>query len=197
MNIDKLSPLARTGFYLFTVIGSASLCLLLLPTRVPGMEILGVGPSWLVMWAIVWSLRGSLWHATGAGVVLGLIQDGMTFLPSVSVGTTPTHVVSLTTVSVLAFVLYKRRYVDDTIVSVSIATFLLTIISESITGLQYLAEISSRQSPAFSLESSSYLWHDRLLVIPIAALLSSLWMPVLYYPLSLCWQKMFADSKLT
>jgi rod shape-determining protein MreD len=197
MNIDKLSPSARTGFYLFTVIGSASLCLLLSPTRLPGMEILGVGPSWLVMWAIVWSLRGSLWHATGAGVVLGLIQDGMTFLPSVSVGTTPTHVVSLTTVSVLAFVLYKRRYVDDTIVSVSIATFLLTIISESIMGLQYLAQISNRQSPAFSLESSSYLWHDRLLVIPIAALLSSLWMPVLYYPLSLCWQKMFADSKLT
>ncbi len=197
MNIDKLSPLTRTGFHLFTVIGSASLCLLLLPTRLPGMEILGVGPSWLVMWTIVWSLRGSLWHATGAGIILGLIQDGMTFPPAVSIGTMPTHVLSLTTVSVLAFLLHKRRYVNDTIFSVSIATFLLTIVSESITGLQYLVEIFSKQSPALDLESFSYLWHDRSLVIPISALLSGLWMPVLYYPLSLCWQKMFADSKLT
>jgi rod shape-determining protein MreD len=197
MNIDKLSPLARTGFHLLTVIGSASLCLVLLSTRLPGMEILGVGPSWLVMWTIVWSLRGSLWHATGAAIVLGLIQDGMTSAPLVSIGTMPTHVLSLTIISVLAFLLHKRRYVDDTIFSVSIATVLLTIVSEAVTGLQYLAEIASKHSLAFSLESSSYLWHDRPLVIPISALLSGLWMPVLYYPLSYCWQKMFADSTLT
>jgi hypothetical protein len=29
----------------------------------------------------------------------------------------------------------------------------------------------------------------------IAATLSGLWMPILYYPLNLWWRKIFADSK--
>lgn len=194
MNINNLSPLVRTGLHVAIVIGSVGLCLLLLPTRFPGMEILGVGPSWLVMWTVAWSVRRSLWHATTAGIVLGLIQDAMTFAATTALGTVPTHVLSLTVVGVLAFWLQKRRYLDDTIVSVSLATVLLTIVSEVVTGAQYLLQTATEQSLAASLD---YMWTDRAIVISIAAILSGLWMPIFYYPLQLWWQKIFAATKLT
>jgi rod shape-determining protein MreD len=194
MNIDRLPPLVRNGLYLLTVVGSAGLCLLLLPTRLPGMEILGVGPSWLVMWTIAWSLHRSLWHVATAGIVLGLIQDGMTFTGTDTLGTIPTHVLSLTTVGVLAFLLHKRRYLDETVLSASIAAFGLTIVSEAITGLQYFLETAVERSPAASFDSLNYLWTNQFPLILVAAVLSGLWMPVLYYPLQLCWQKMLANK---
>ncbi len=196
MNIANLPPLLRTGLDLLVLIGSVGLCLLLLPTRLPGMEIIGVGPSWLVMWTIAWSLKRSIWHAATAGVVLGLIQDAMTFPTTATLGTMPTHVLSLTTVGVLTFWLHKRRYLSDTILSVTIATFFLTIISELISGLQYLFQITIEQSPAASIDSFSYLWTNQSPVILLAAILSGLWMPILYYPLHLWWQNMFGGSKL-
>jgi rod shape-determining protein MreD len=153
------------------------------------MEILGVGPSWLVMWTIAWSLHRSLWHATTTGIALGLIQDGMTFPATANLGTVPTHVLSLTIVGVMAFWLRKYRYLDDTILSVSIGTFMLTLVSELVTGLQYLLQMATSQSVAASMDSLSYLWIDRAPIIAIAAILSGLWMPILYYPLSLWWQK--------
>jgi rod shape-determining protein MreD len=196
MNIANLPPLLRNVLNLSILIGSVGLCLLLLPTRLPGMEIIGVGPSWLVMWTIAWSLRRSIWHATTAGIVLGLIQDAMTFPTTTTLGTMPTHVLSLTTVGVLTFWLHKRRYLSDTILSVTIATFFLTIVSELISGLQYLFQITIEQSPAASIDSFSYLWTNQSPVILIAAILSGLWMPILYCPLYLWWQKMFGASKL-
>jgi rod shape-determining protein MreD len=195
MSTAKLSPLVRNGLHLSIVIGSVSLCLLLLSTRFPGMEILGVGPSWLVMWTIAWSLHRSLWHATTAGIVLGLIQDGMTFPANTTLGMMPTHVLSLTVVGVMTFWLHKYRYLDDTILSVSIGTFMLTLVSELVTGLQYLVQMATTQSIETSIDSLSYLWSDRTPVIAIAAILSGLWMPILYYPLNLWWQK-FSDNKI-
>jgi rod shape-determining protein MreD len=196
MNIANLHPLARTGIHVLAIFVSVGFCLLLLPTRFPGMEILGVGPSWLVMWTIVWSLRRSLWHAATAGIVLGLIQDGMTFPSTATLGTIPTHVLSLTVVGVLAFLLRKRRYLEDTIFSASIAAFMLTIVSELVTGFQYLLKTAITESPEASFDSFSYVWTNQSLVILISAVLSGLWMPILYYPLSLWWQKIFAGSNL-
>jgi rod shape-determining protein MreD len=194
MNIDNLHPLVRNGLYLLAVVGSAGLCLMLLPTRLPGMEIFGVGPSWLVMWLVAWSLHRSLWHAATAGIVLGLIQDGMTFTSTDILGTVPTHVLSLTTVSVLVFMLHKRRYLDDTVLGASMAAFGLTIVSEAITGLQYLLETAIERSPEVSLDSLNYIWTNQCPSILITAMLSGLWMPILYYPLQLCWQKMLANK---
>jgi rod shape-determining protein MreD len=196
MNITNLHPLVRTGLEVLTVIASVGLCLLLLPTRLPGMEILGVGPSWLVMWIVAWSLSRSIWHAATAGIILGLIQDAMTFPATATLGTIPTHVLSLTIVGVLAFSLHKRHYLNDTILSVSITTFMLTIVSELVTGLQYLLQIALQQSVDASMDSFSYLWTNQSPVILIAAVLSGLWMPIIYYPLHLWWQKISAATKL-
>lgn len=195
MNIANLPPLVRTGLHVSIVIVSIGLCLMLLPTRLPGMEILGVGPSWLVMWIITWSIHRSIWHAATAGIVLGLIQDGMTFPAAATLGIVPTHVLSLTTVGVLAFWLHKQRYLDHTILSVSIAAFFLTLVSEFVTGLQYFVETAISQSSAASIDSLNHFWTNQSAVILIAAILSGLWMPILYYPLHLWWQKMFSASK--
>jgi rod shape-determining protein MreD len=196
MKIANLHPLVRNGLNGLVIVGSAGICLLLLPTRFPGMEILGVGPSWLVMWTIAWSLRRSIWHAATAGVVLGLIQDAMT-LPSIAtLGTLPSHVLSLTTVGVLTFVLCKRRYLTDEIIPVTIGTFALTIVSELVTGSQYLVQTATSQSLDASFDSFSHLWTNQSPVMLITAVLSSLWMPILYFPLHLWWQKVFAATKL-
>lgn len=197
MNTANLPPVVRNGLNIAIIIASVGLCLLLLPTRLPGMEILGVGPSWLVMWTITWSLSRSMWHAATAGIVLGLIQDGMTFPPTTALGTLPTHVLSLTVVGVLTFWLHKRRYLDNTILSVSIAAFMLTIVSEFITGFQYLLEITIKQSLETSFDSLNHLWTNQSPIILIAAILSGLWMPILYYPLNFWWQKVFKITKLS
>ncbi|WP_373540408.1 rod shape-determining protein MreD [Chamaesiphon sp.] len=194
MNITNLHPLTRTGLHLLIIGGSVGLCLILLPTRFPGMEVLGVGPSWLVMWTIAWSLHRSIWQAATAGIVLGLIQDAMTFPAAVTLGTMPTHVLSLTTVGVLTFWLHKHRYLEDTILRVSIATVLLTFVSESVTGLQYLAEVAIAQSVETSFEGFSHVWANQWTTVLISALLSGLWMPILYYPLHLWWQQVFATA---
>ena len=196
MSIANLHPFVRNGLNGLAIVGSAGICLLLLPTRFPGMEILGVGPSWLVMWTIAWSLRRSIWHAATAGVVLGLIQDGMT-LPSIAMlGTLPSHVLSLATVGVLTFMLCKRRYLTDEIIPVTIATFALTIVSELVTGSQYLVQTATTQSLDASFDGFSHLWTNQSPVMLITAVLSSLWMPIIYYPLHLWWQKVFAATKL-
>ena len=59
------------------------LCLLMLPTRLPGMELLGIGPNWLLIWVVAWSVNRSVFSGLLSGVILGLLQDAMTqILPS-------------------------------------------------------------------------------------------------------------------
>ncbi len=196
MKIANLHPLLRNGLNGLAIVGSVGLCLLLLSTRFSGMEILGVGPSWLVMWTIAWSLRRSIWHAATAGVVLGLIQDAMTLPSLAALGTMPSHILSLTTVGVLTFVLYKRRYLTDEILPVAMATFGLTLVSEIVTGGQYFVQTALARSLDASFDSFGYLWSNQSPAMLITALLSSLWMPLLYYPLHWWWQKIFAATKL-
>jgi rod shape-determining protein MreD len=194
MNIANLHPLARNSLNVLAIFGSVSLCLMLSPTRFPGMEILGVGPNWLVMWTIAWSLHRSLWHAATAGIVLGLIQDAMTFPAATTLGSIPTHVLSLTTVAVLTFWLHKHRYLDDTILPVAIMTALLTFLAEFMLGAQYLLQTALGQSIEASLDSLNYLATNQSSTILISAVLSGLWMPIVYYPLHLWWQKILAAS---
>ncbi len=197
MNIDNVPPLARTGLNLLAIAGSLGLCSILLPTRWPGMEILAIGPSWLVMWTICWSMHHSFWAAVAAGMALGLLQDAMTFPAAVALGTIPTHVLSLTIVAVATVWLHKRRYLTtDAILPVAAMTVILTLGAELVLGAQELLQRMLGQSLLLSNESVSYAWQHQLPTIFIAALLSGLWMPILYYPLHLWWQKLTAHAEL-
>lgn len=194
MNLANLHPLARNGLNVLAIFGSVGLCLMLSPTRFPGMEILGVSPNWLVMWTVAWSLNRSLWHAATAGIVLGLIQDAMTFPTATMLGSIPTHVLSLTTVAVMTYWLHKYRYVDDTILPVAIMTALLAFMAEFVLGAQYLLQIALGRSIEVSLDSLNYIATNQSSVMLVSAVLSGLWMPIIYCPLHLWWQKIFAAS---
>ncbi|MBE9030699.1 rod shape-determining protein MreD [filamentous cyanobacterium LEGE 11480] len=165
-----LSPFATS---VVVTIVSVLLCSLLSFGRLPGMSIAGIGPNWLLVWVVIWSLKRSPWMGAAAGLVLGMIQDGLT-TPE------PTHVLPLVIVGVLTARLQKERFVQEDFITVAIVVFAMAMIGETIMAIQFgfikdgpsLAEIWSYH-PKIALSS---------------AILSSLWAPVLYWPLNKIWQ---------
>jgi len=153
---------------------SVLICLLISPTRLPGMEIAGIGPNWLLIWVVSWSVKRSAFQGALAGLILGLIQDGMT-------AHSPTHVVSLMLVGILTARLRKERYLKEDFISIALIVFAMAVISETITAIQY-----SFQGDRSLVE----IWTYHQLIALGSAVLSSLWAPIVYYPLNRWWQHM-------
>lgn len=160
------------------IAGSALICLLLTPTRLPGMELLGIGTNWILIWVVVWSIKRTIFKGMIAGLVMGLIQDGLT-------GAYPSHVFGLVVVGVLTASLQKQKYIQEDFISVALIVFGMVIIAESITSIQYVIQ---------GIRPFEDLWQDYKRLVLSSAILSSLWAPVLYYPLNCWWQKA-PDSK--
>jgi rod shape-determining protein MreD len=154
-------------------IGSVLLCLLMLPTRLPGMELLGIGPNWLLIWVVAWSIKRTMWSGLFAGIVLGLLQDAMTS-PS------PTHALSLGIVGMLTGLFQKQRFIEEDFISIALIVFLMAFVAESIFGLE-LTLMGDRKT--------EYIWTYYQRVALASAILSSLWAPVVYYPLNRWWQQ--------
>lgn len=160
------------------VIGSALICTLLLPMRLPGMVLLGVSPSWLLMWLVVWSVQRTGLEGAIAGFILGLIHDGLT-------GYFPTHTIGLTLVGLLTARIQKQRFIQEDFVSVAIIVFGMTVLAQTAMALQItLHQLVSSTSPYPSLPEI-WLQHQRIALS--SAILSSLWAPAVYYPLSRWW----------
>ncbi len=160
------------------VIGSALVCTLLLPMRLPGMVLLGVSPSWLLMWLVAWSVQRTSLEGAIAGFILGLIQDGLT-------GFFPTHTIGLTLVGFLTARIQKQRFIQEDFVSVAIIVFGMTVLAQTAMALQItLHQLVSSTSPYPSLPEI-WLQHQRIALS--SAILSSLWAPAVYYPLSRWW----------
>lgn len=176
----KIPPLARwhprtRQFVDWTLtVGSVLLCLLMLPTRLPGMELLGIGPNWLLIWVVAWSVKRTVWSGLFAGIVLGLLQDAMTS-PS------PTHAVSLGIVGMLTGLLQKQRFIEEDFISIALIVFVMAFVAETIFGLE-LSLMGDYKT--------EYIWAYYQRVALASAILSSLWAPVLYYPLNRWWQEM-------
>lgn len=172
-----------TGLYvvnwLVTAV-SALLCLLILPTRLPGMELLGVGPNWLLIWVVSWSVKRTPAEGAIAGLVLGLMQDGMTALY-------PSHAINLAIVGYLTARLQKQRYIQEDFISIALIVFGMAVLAETITALQLSA--ISLNVPEFKPQrtlSEIWFYHQRIALS--SAILSSLWAPAIYYPLSRWWE---------
>jgi rod shape-determining protein MreD len=195
MKVADLSPQTRQILNYSITVGSVLLCLLLLPTRLPGMELLGIAPNWLLIWVVAWSVKRTLWEAILAGLILGLIQDGMTYFE-------PSHTVSLILVGVLTVRLHKERYIQEDFISIGLIVFGMTAIAETVIAVQHLFpsdEVTLEKPLSLSggLESLGYvargwseIWVDYQRITLGSAILTSLWAPVVYYPLNLWWQKM-------
>jgi rod shape-determining protein MreD len=153
---------------------SVLLCVMISPTRLPGMELAGIGPNWLLIWVVAWSVKRSVFQGALAGVALGLIQDGMT-------AHAPTHVISLMLVGILTARLRKERYVREDFISVALIAFAMAVMAETVMAIQY-----SIQGDRSLVE----IWTYHQLIALGSAVLSSLWAPVIYFPLNRWWQQM-------
>lgn len=161
-------------------IGSVLFCLLILPMRLPGMNILGVGPNWLLIWVVVWSISRTSFDGAIAGITLGLLQDGLT-------APFPTHALGLAVAGILAARLRQRRFLQEDLISVALIVFGLAVITESAIALQLTVQhIFGDASPRASLGS---IWQYHQKVALSSAILSSLWAPALYYPLKRWWER--------
>ncbi len=151
--------------------GSVVLCLLLTPTRLPGVELLGVGPNWPLIWVVAWSLKRTLWDGILAGLALGLIQDGM-------IGSYPIHMIALVLVGFLSARLQKPRYIQEDFISVALVVFGMVIVAETIIAISY----------SLGGRPLTEIWQQYQRLVLASAILSSLWAPVLYYPLNRWWE---------
>lgn len=163
-------PLVNWGV---TVI-SVWLCLMVLPMRLPGMELAGIGPNWLLIWVVSWSVKRTMLQGALAGLILGLLQDGMTS-PS------PTHALSLTLIGLLTARLQKQRYIEEDFISVALIVFGMAVLAETVTAIQF-----SLQGGRSLIE----IWTYHQFVALSSAILSSLWAPVVYFPLNRWWERM-------
>jgi rod shape-determining protein MreD len=169
-----------TVFNCIVTATSVMLCLLALPTRLPGMELAGIGPNWLLIWVVAWSVKRTPLQAIGAGLVLGLAQDGMT-------SHNPTHVFSLMLVGLLTALIRKERYLQEDFISIALITFGMAVIAETVMAVQY---------SLFGMGDRSLveIWTYHQLIALSSAILSSLWAPIIYFPLNQWWQKINALS---
>lgn len=172
----------RQGLDASVTVGSLLVCLLLLPTRLPGMELLGIGPNWLLIWVVAWSLNRTVGQGILAGLTVGIIQDGMS-------SADPTHAASLIVVGVLAARLQKQRYIQEDFISVALVVFGMSVVAETVTALQFSMETLWGDATEMG-RSLSDIWTYHQRVTLASAILSSLWAPAIYFPLERWWEKM-------
>jgi rod shape-determining protein MreD len=179
-NFAKLEPRKLQTVNWAVTAGSVLICLLVLPMRLPGMELLSVSPNWLLIWVVTWSVKRSGFEGALAGLVLGLIQDGMTH-PD------PTHALSLAIVGFLTARLQKERYIKEDFISISLIVFGMAVLAATITALQF-----SIHQPAIGSEMATRtlgeIWSNHQRIALSSAILSSLWAPAVYYPLNRWWE---------
>ena len=179
--LDQWSPLTLKILNWTVTVGSAVLCLLALPMRLPGMELTGIGPNWLLVWVVAWSIKRTAFQGALAGFILGLIQDSMT-------APYPTHALGLTLVGSLTARLQKQRYIEEDFISVALIVFGMAVVAETIMAIQFslgdprVYGISSQENHFIA---DIWIYHQQVALS--SAVLSSLWAPVIYYPLNHWW----------
>lgn len=161
-------------------IGSVLLCLLILPVRLPGMDIVGVGPNWLLIWVVAWSIGRTPWEGAIAGITLGLLQDSLT-------APFPSHILGLTIAGFLTARMHQRRILQEDLISAVLVVFGLAIVTETAIALQLTVQHVFSEEPLHPNLGTVWLHYQQVALS--SAILSSLWAPVLYYPLKRWWEK--------
>ncbi|BAQ65138.1 rod shape-determining protein MreD [Geminocystis sp. NIES-3709] len=159
----------RNNFWLrtFLVIFSLIICCLFLLIRIPGLELIGITPNWLLIWLITWSVKRNLWQSIVAAICLGLIWDSLT-------GVFPSHILGLIIVALFTTNVYGDKYIKEDVISLTLIVFGMAIINETIIALQYSIQT---QIPLIDI------WLNYQKNSLTSAIISSLWTPLIYYPL--------------
>jgi rod shape-determining protein MreD len=162
-------------------VGSVLICLLILPTRLPGMTLLGVGSNWLLIWVVTWSVNRTVFEGMLAGLALGWLQDGMS-------AAHPTHALSLIVVGALTARLQKQRYIQEDFISIALIVFGMAVLAETVIAIQF--SFQAFGSGARYDLGNIWLYHQQIALA--SAILSSLWAPAVYYPLNRWWEQIAA-----
>lgn len=160
------------------ILGSVLFCLLMLPARPLGMELLGVTPNWLLVWVVTWSLKRAPWEGAIAGLTLGLLQDAMT-------SPYPTHTVGLILVGVLTARIQKHRFIQEDFVSVALIVFGMVVLAQ--TTIAFQVALHKLLQPQSLYPALTEIWQQHQRIVLSSAILTSLWAPILYYPLNRWW----------
>ncbi|MBW4567970.1 MAG: rod shape-determining protein MreD [Tolypothrix carrinoi HA7290-LM1] len=171
--VSQWNPQLRQVLDLTVTVGSVLLCLMMLPIRLPGMELLGIAPNWLLIWVVSWSVKRTVFQGALAGIVLGLLQDAMT-------SPNPSHAISLGIVGMITGFMQKQRFIQEDFISIALIVFGMTVLEETIFA-SLLVWMGDR--------NVQDIWTYYQKVALASAILSSLWAPVLYYPLNRWWQQ--------
>lgn len=154
------------------VVFSLTFCSLLSLWRLPGTELLGVTPYWLLIWLIAWSIRRSVWEGAVAGLAVGWIFDSLT------VGE-PSHGFSFVVVGVLTASLDRDKYLEENLASIALVAFVMTAIAQTLFALQLVL---------LQIRPIEELLQEYLRIAIASAVITSLWSPAIYLPLSRWWQ---------
>jgi len=152
----------------FLIVISLMICCLLLLIRIPGLELIGITPNWLLIWLVTWSVKRNLWQSIVAGISLGMIWDSLT-------GFFPSHILGLVIVALFTSNVYKDKYVKEDVISLTLIVFGMAIINETIIALQYSIQT---QIPLIDI------WLNYQKNSLTSAIISSLWTPLIYFPLN-------------
>ena len=168
----RWNPTVRQWLNWTVTVVSVFACAIFLPFRLPGMELLGIGPNWPLIWVVAWSINRTAFQGVLAGLVLGFIQDGMT-------SPHPTHALSLVVVGILTGYFQKQRYIQEDFISVALIVFGMAMLAETVLAIQF-SFVGDR--------TLAEIWTDHQRIALSSAILSSLWAPVVYFPLSRWWK---------
>jgi len=161
------------------IITSVLLCLLMSPLRLPGLQLARVSPDWLLIWVVVWSVKRRAAQGAIAGLVLGWLQDSLT-------APYPTHTIGLVLVGIFTARFQKQRYIKEDFVSISLITFGMVLLAEIVVAIQFLFQANRPPGEV-------WIYYQQIALS--SSILSSLWAPVLYYPLNQWWERIEAFDR--
>lgn len=199
------------------VVFSVLVCALLSLARLPGTQLADVGVNWLMIWVVSWSIRRSLLQGAIAGLILGLIQDSLA-------SSQPSHVLSLVIVGLVTALLQKQRYIQEDFISVALIVFAMAVLAETVFALQLTfllqdsnladvaatgdfslgdslldAEAGAQTDPGW-IQQTGYapveIWSRHQRVALSSAIVSSLWAPLIAYPLNVWWEWLARSQEL-
>jgi rod shape-determining protein MreD len=159
------------------IVVSVAICTILMLIRLPGMDLLGISPNWLLIWVVSWSVKRNVWQGAIAGIAMGCLYDAMTM-------NSPSHILSLVVVGVLTSALEKQRYIGEDFISVALIVFFMTIVAETIFAIQY---------GWLHLRNPEEVWREYQEIAIVSAIITSLWSPAFYYPFDR-WQTMISNK---
>ena len=99
----------------------------------------------------------------------------------------PTHALGLGLVGLITGLMQKQRFIQEDFISIALIVFGMSALAETIFAFQLI--FVGNRNP-----EDIWTYYQRIALA--SAILSSLWAPVVYYPLNRWWQKLKLASQV-